>query len=87
MLSQSKQDQETWLRRTQIAIPLSPYQLPDFYSISINFNTFPVISMIAEAWGRSPKITKSCRRSPKIAKDRQRSLTIAEDPLRSPKIA
>ena len=24
-----EQDQETWLRRTQIEIPLSPYKFPD----------------------------------------------------------
>ena len=68
MLSQSKQDQETWLRRTQIAIPLSPYQFPEivihfhlFQYISSNFNDCQSLTMIA----------KDCQRSPKIAKYRQ----------------
>ena len=85
----SKQDQLIWLRHTQLPIPLSPCQFPDFFSlfISNNFNTFPVFSIIAEDHQRLPKITEDCRRLPKIAEDSQRSQKIAEDRQRLPKIA
>ena len=66
-----------------------------FLSFSINFNIFPVVSIIAGAWWRSPKIAKDCQRSAKIPKDRQRSpwitehhqRKIAKQRWRSPKIA
>ena len=86
-----KKDQGTWLCRTQITIPLLPYQFP---LISIRFNEFqyssrkfPGISIINEGCQRSPKIIDDCQRLPKIAKDCQRSPKIADDIPRMSKTA
>ena len=89
-----KQDQETWLRRTQILIPLSPYQFRlisihfhELQYISSNFNTFQEVFSDFNNCQRSPKIVEVCQRSPKIAEDHQRSPKINKDRRRSPKIA
>ena len=64
----------------------SPYPHINFqklWSISISFNTFPVISIIAKACQRSPKIAKDHQKLLMIPKEHRRSLKITEDRQRS----
>ena len=81
-----KQDQETWLRRTLISIPLSPYQFQiisihfhELQYMSSNFNTFQEVFSDFNNCQNLPKIAEECRRLPKIAKDCQRLPKIAID--------
>ena len=81
-----KQDQETWLRWTQIPIPLSQYQFPEilinlhlFQYMSSNFINCQSLPKIAEDCRTLEKIVEDRRRSPKIGKERQRLMKITED--------